>query len=48
MDGQDTMNRPQKTPLVAVVILNWNGRRWLAPCLDSVLASEYNDVQIYE
>ena len=36
MDGQDTMNKPQKTPLVAVVIINWNGRRWLprawTPC----------------
>lgn len=32
---------------MAVVVLNWNGRRWLAQCLDSVLASEYTNIRVY-
>jgi GT2 family glycosyltransferase len=43
----DHTHREQATPLVAVVILNWNGRRWLAPCLDSVSASEYTNIRVY-
>lgn len=41
------MGRHQAAPSVAVVILNWKGRRWLAPCLDSVLASEHNNIRVY-
>ncbi|MDV2504120.1 MAG: glycosyltransferase family 2 protein [bacterium] len=32
---------------MAVVVLNWNGRRLLARCLDSVLASEYKNIRVY-
>jgi GT2 family glycosyltransferase len=41
------MHRPKATPLVAVVVLNWNGRRLLARCLDSVMAAEYENIQAY-
>ncbi len=41
------MDSSHSPPLVAVVIINWNGRRWLAPCLDSVLASEYKNIRAY-
>ena len=30
-----------RTPLVTVVILNWNGKEYLAPCLESVLGQSY-------
>jgi GT2 family glycosyltransferase len=43
----DHTHQEQESPPVAVVILNWNGRRWLGPCLDSVLASEYNNIRVY-
>ena len=33
-------------PRVTVVILNWNGRRFLAPCLDAVLAQTFRDFEI--
>ena len=28
-------------PRVVVNLLVWNGARWLAPCLDSILADPY-------
>jgi GT2 family glycosyltransferase len=31
---------------VVVVVLNWNGRRYLEPCLRSVLAQEFQDVVV--
>lgn len=31
---------------VTVIILNWNGRRYLAPCLDALLAQDYQDFEI--
>ena len=33
-------------PRVTVTILNWNGRRYLAPCLDAVLAQTFQDFEI--
>jgi GT2 family glycosyltransferase len=33
-------------PLVAVVILNWNGKKWLEQFLPSVLASTYGNLRI--
>ena len=41
------MARMNKNPLVAVTILNWNGRHWLSPCLDSVLATNYENFRVY-
>lgn len=32
---------------MAVIILNWNGRRWLQKCLSSVVKTEYPNVEIY-
>lgn len=34
------------TPRVSVVILNWNGRHLLGPCLDSMQAQTYKDFEI--
>ena len=31
---------------VTIVILNWNGKRFLAPCLDAVLAQTFRDFEI--
>ncbi|RZL45753.1 MAG: glycosyltransferase family 2 protein [Pedobacter sp.] len=33
-------------PSVAVVILNWNGKKWLEQFLPSVVASNYNNLEI--
>lgn len=32
---------------VDLIILNWNGRRFLEPCLEAVLAQTYRDFQIW-
>ncbi|WP_243688237.1 glycosyltransferase family 2 protein [Geotalea toluenoxydans] len=32
-------------PLVSVIILNWNGRRFLKECLDSLLRQSYTDFE---
>ena len=32
---------------VDLIILNWNGRRFLEPCLEAVLAQTYHDFQIW-
>ncbi len=32
--------------LISVVIPNWNGKKFLAPCLDSLLAQTWSDVEI--
>ena len=33
-------------PLVSVVIVNWNGRHFLKPCLDSVFRSDYKKLEV--
>ena len=33
-------------PKVCVVVLSWNGRRWLESCLRSVLLTDYSDFQV--
>jgi len=35
-----------KTDLVSIVIPNWNGKKFLAPCLDSLLAQTYRNFEI--
>ena len=35
-----------KTPKVAVVILNWNGKKWLEKFLPSVIETNYNTLEI--
>jgi GT2 family glycosyltransferase len=35
-----------KPPKVAVIILNWNGREVLAKCLDSVIRTDYPNLEI--
>jgi GT2 family glycosyltransferase len=37
---------PDGSPLVWVITLNWNGRRWLEDCLTSVVALEYPDFKV--
>ena len=34
------------SPVVSVIILNWNGRRYLATCLDSLRRQTYGDFEI--
>lgn len=34
------------TNLVSIVIPNWNGRKFLAPCLESLLAQSYKNIEI--
>jgi GT2 family glycosyltransferase len=36
-----------RPPKVSVMILNYNGLRWLPPCLTSVLKSTYPDYDVY-
>ncbi len=45
-DELSTNAGTKKLPLVAVVILNWNGKHFLKRFLPSVLASNYKNVQI--
>ena len=33
-------------PLISIIIVNFNGKKWLAPCLDSVRAQEYKNYEI--
>jgi GT2 family glycosyltransferase len=32
--------------LLSVIIVNWNGKKWLKKCLDSLLAQTYQDTEI--
>jgi GT2 family glycosyltransferase len=44
------MNSPQKIdperPLVSVIIVNWNGRRYLDTCLSSLKAQTFSDYEV--
>lgn len=42
----EQINSVKGSPKVAVVVLTLNGRRWLGPCLDSVLASDYPGLKV--
>lgn len=33
-------------PLVSIIVLNWNGRRWLKKCLDSLCDQAYGNYEI--
>lgn len=33
-------------PLVSVIIVNWNGEKWLKKCLDSLLAQTYRNIEV--
>ena len=33
-------------PLVSVLIVNWNGAKWLPECLDSLLQTRYQPIEI--
>ncbi|MBF0496317.1 MAG: glycosyltransferase family 2 protein [Deltaproteobacteria bacterium] len=35
-----------RSPLVSIIILNWNGRRHLETCLDSVFGQSYQEFQV--
>lgn len=32
--------------LVSIIVLNWNGKKWLAKCLDSLLSQTYENFEI--
>lgn len=34
------------TELISIIIVNWNGRKWLKRCLDSLAAQTYKDYEI--
>lgn len=36
----------QSTPLVSVILLNWNGRKYIEQCIQSVLAQDYANIQL--
>ncbi len=46
VNSNDIISQQQKLPLVAVVILNWNGKKFLQQYLPSVLASTYTNIKI--
>jgi GT2 family glycosyltransferase len=41
------MSDQKDMPLVSVVVLNLNGRKWLKPCLDSLLSQDHEYARIY-
>ena len=46
LSEDEGVNSASTLPLVAVVILNWNGRKFLEQFLPSVLASTYKNLQL--
>ncbi|MEX0635717.1 MAG: glycosyltransferase family 2 protein, partial [Ferruginibacter sp.] len=46
LTGEESINPVSTLPLVAVVILNWNGRKFLEQFLPAVLASTYKNLQL--
>ena len=45
-DFTDSLEIMQSMPLVSVIILNWNGVKFIQKCLDSVLASDYSNLEV--
>jgi GT2 family glycosyltransferase len=41
-----SFDRPLICPLVSVIILNFNGKRYLTPCLSSVLKTKYTNFEV--
>ena len=37
---------PETTPMFSIIILNWNGAKWLAPCLKSIQAQTYSSYEV--
>jgi GT2 family glycosyltransferase/polysaccharide pyruvyl transferase WcaK-like protein len=37
---------PDTKPLVSVIILNWNGKKWLERCLESLLHQTYSRLEV--
>ncbi|MDD4353352.1 MAG: glycosyltransferase family 2 protein [Candidatus Nanoarchaeia archaeon] len=35
-----------KTPLISIIIVNWNGKRFLKDCFDSLVKQEYKNIEI--
>jgi GT2 family glycosyltransferase len=35
-----------KSPLISIIILNWNGEKFIKECIDSVLNTEYSQMEI--
>ncbi len=40
------MNLSKNSDLVSIVLVNWNGKKWLKKCLDSLVAQTYKSVEI--
>jgi GT2 family glycosyltransferase len=34
------------SPLVSIIIVNWNGRKWLEKCLNSLFLQAYKNFEI--
>lgn len=39
-------NEAANLPLVSIIIVNWNGKKWLAKCFDSLLQQTYKQYEI--
>ena len=35
-----------KSGYISVIIVNWNGKKWLKKCLDSILIQSYEKIEI--
>jgi hypothetical protein len=35
------------SPKVAILVINYNGKKWLEPCFSSLVRTEYKNVQLY-
>lgn len=42
----DTGHTGDNTPLISVIIVNWNGQQWLKKCLDSLIQQTYKHIEI--
>lgn len=36
----------KKLPVISIIIVNWNGKRWLKPCLESVFRQTYRHFEV--
>jgi GT2 family glycosyltransferase len=42
----DSHRRMMKLPLISIVIVNWNGRKWLNRCLTTLSSQTYRNIEI--